>query len=118
MAAYAYIHCFDTDFCPFQELIQGVPSIHGVKLNSMFVRSWLVKNWLEKNELNSLSVPKALYEDIINNDFQISEMIRIKLNIQKTSKKPIFTQNKETHDKSVTNPSKRMIYMQKKNPPE
>ncbi|MBN2329652.1 MAG: hypothetical protein JXR73_21100, partial [Candidatus Omnitrophica bacterium] len=93
IAAYAYIHCYDADFCPFQDLIEGVPPIDGISLNQTFIRNWLLKNWLDKNELNSLCVPEALYEDILDNGFKISDMIRVKLNIQKKQKKPIDIQN-------------------------
>lgn len=76
MQVYAYIHIYDSDYCPPQEIMQGVPSVNGVKVTLPFLKSWANKNWLEKNYFEALGVPETISEELQESGFQASSGLR------------------------------------------
>lgn len=113
LATYAFIHCFDADYCPVHELIATVPAVRGIKLNPTFIRSWLMKNWLEKNDLNSLRVPPPLYEEMKDNGFTISDVMRKRLIDQKEKKVQLNNVIEKIPATTETAPRIGMVFMEK-----
>src|SRR3990172_693534 len=64
IAAYAFIHCNDSEFCPPSELIEGVEPINGMRITLLFLRSWVLKQWLETNFFDAVGVPHPVQEAI------------------------------------------------------
>ncbi len=115
VATFAYIHCFDSDYCPMKELLKNVPAANGVQLNHAFIKSWLMKNWLEKNDINSLRVPPPLYKDLKDSGFTLGDVVRTKLADQR--KKKVQMNNIMEVVPQVENNVQRtgMVYIEKKN---
>lgn len=113
IATYAFIHCYDADYCPSRELIGAVPAVHGTKLNEMFIRSWILKNWLEKNDINSLRVPLPLYEELKGNGFNLSDLMRAKLIKQKEKKVKLEPPPERPTEPAENRPHIGMVFVEK-----
>jgi len=115
VATFAFIHCYDSDFCPMKELIENVPAAQGTSLNHAFIKSWLMKNWLEKNGINSLRVPLALYKDLKDSGFSLGDVVRTKLAEQRKKRMPVDNVM-EVMPKAENNvPRAGMVFIEKKN---
>ncbi len=115
LTVYAFIHCYDSDFCPPDVLIKNIEPIDHIKLNHNFIRSWINKRWLEKNALNALCVPPPIQESIELDGFKLTKAIRRVLIKQKEDKPKIDPSLFKDHKKSEENKKRfGMVYMQKK----
>lgn len=113
MATFAYIHCYDADYCPSRELIGAVPAVRGTKLSEVFIRNWIFKNWLEKNDINSIRVPPPLYDELLQSGFNVSDLLRSKLVKQKEKKVIRESQVERPSEPEESKPRLGMVFMEK-----
>ncbi|RJP21784.1 MAG: hypothetical protein C4527_22995 [Candidatus Omnitrophota bacterium] len=115
LAVYAFIHCYDSDYCPADVLVKSIEPVNRIQLTHNFIRSWLKKQWLQKNELNALCVPPAIQETIDMDGFQLTRAIRSVLKRQQ-EKKPLIDPILLKDAKKNEENKKRigMVFMEKK----
>ncbi len=115
MAVYAYIHCYDSDYCPADELVRNIEPVNRIKVTHIFIRSWIAKQWLQKNELNALCVPPPVREGLEMDGFQLTRAIRTVLNRQK-EKRPQVDQSLLRRNDNGGEDRKRvgMVFIEKK----
>ena len=76
MAVYAFIHCYESDYCPPNQIMESVDPIRAVKVDVKYLQSWIDKQWLEKNEMNNVRIPPPIQEEIDEHGFSAGAPIR------------------------------------------
>lgn len=113
IGCYAYIHCYENDYCPSREIIKHLDPVRGNKVTTNFIKAWVRKNWLDINDVDSVRVPTAIKDEIKENGFAISQAVHAALMKQRNQRPQFAPQVKRTLTEEKPNTRLGMAYMDK-----